>query len=102
MTELPLLDRSARLDMLDYYEARMEARGTNTMGGTSVMTEKTDSTLTIRLTDLSTWHMEILPHDQVPRPKKNKREPKGIPVRTTHTLNVPNIPPRTCARIIYL
>lgn len=84
LTELPLLDNSGRMDMLDYYAAQMEAKGTNTMGGTSVMEEKTDSSLTVRLTDVSTWRMEIV------------RSPKGKEptIQTTHTLHVPDIPDR--------
>ena len=98
MADLPLLDKSARLDMLDYYEAQMEARGTNILGGTSVLTEKTNSTLTIRMTDVSTWHMEILPAEQI----KKKKRPAGIPVRTTHVVSVPGLPDRTKTKVIYL
>lgn len=86
LTELPLLDRGARMDMLDYYEARMEARGTNRMGGISVLTEKTDSILTLRLTDISTWQMEILP-------PQSKKHPSPT-LRCTHTLTVPGLPDR--------
>ena len=61
MSELPLLDRSARLDMLDYYAASLPARATNALGGESVLTAKTDSTLSIHLTDVSDWHLTVLP-----------------------------------------
>lgn len=61
MSELPLLDRSARLDMLDYYAASLPARATNTLGGESVLTAKTDSTLSIHLTDVSDWQLSVLP-----------------------------------------
>ena len=74
------------MDMLDYYEARMEARGTNRMGGISLLTEKTDSTLTLRLTDVSTWQMEIVP-------PKSKKHPSPT-LRCTHTLTVPGLPDR--------
>lgn len=83
LTELPLLDMEARMDMLDYYAARMEARGTNRMGGVSVLLHKTDSTLYVRLTDVSEWQMELLP-DQT--------------IRTTYTLCAPDIPDRITTR----
>ena len=61
MSELPLLDHSARLDMLDYYAASLPARATNALGGESVLTAKTDSTLSIHLTDVSDWQLTVLP-----------------------------------------
>lgn len=79
MSELPLLERSARLDMLDYYEARMEARGTNRMGGSSILTSKSDSLLTIQLTEVSSWSMELM---------------KDGSIRTTHKIQTSDIPER--------
>lgn len=83
MTELPLLDRSARLDMLDYYAAGLPANGTNTIGGKSLLTQKNDSTLNIRLTDVSDWTLTVLPDRTL---------------LCTHTLHLPELPDRITAR----
>lgn len=79
MSELPLLERSARLDMLDYYEAQMEARGTNRLGGSSILTSKSDSLLTIQLTEVSLWNMELM---------------EDGCIRTTHKIQTSDIPER--------
>lgn len=76
MSELPLLDQSARLDMLDYFAAEMEAKGTNLFGGTSVIEEKSDCTLRIRLTEVSTWEMRLLDNGQI---------------RCTHNISAPDV-----------
>lgn len=78
-SELPLLDVSARLDMLDYYAAEMEAKGANVMGGTSVMEEKGDSLIRLRLTEVSTWEMRLLDD--------------GI-IRCQHTISAAEMEPR--------
>lgn len=62
-TALSLLDRTARLDMLDLYNHGMDARAENVYGGQSIMTSKTADALTLRTTDVSTWQMKLLPAD---------------------------------------
>ena len=74
MTELPMLPVNSRMDMLDYYEAQMEAQGENTFGGKSVLTQKDEKSLTVKLTDVSTWKMEVLADGNV---------------RCTHRVEVP-------------
>lgn len=56
-TELPLLERNARLDMLDLYNYRMTAKGENVFGGTSVMTKKSANHIAVKLTESSRWEM---------------------------------------------
>lgn len=55
---LPMLDRTARLNMLDYYNSGMDAIAENTLGGRSVLERKDGSMLRIRTTDSSV--MEII------------------------------------------
>lgn len=65
MSELPLLDQNARLDMLDYYAAKMEAKGNNVLDGCSILEEKTDSLLKIQLTEVSKWEMQLMPNGEI-------------------------------------
>lgn len=81
--ELPLLDTNARMDMLDYYAAGMEARGVNRYGGTSLITKKEDDLLTIKLTDVSTWTLRLV------------ETRKGTIAECTHTLEIPDLPLRS-------
>ena len=62
-SELPLLERNPRLDMLDLYNSQMEAKGENIFGGASYLTEKDDNYLRIRLTDVSEWELQRLTLD---------------------------------------
>lgn len=62
-SELPLLERNPRLDMLDLYNSKMEAKGENIFGGASYLTEKDDNYLRIRLTDVSEWELQRLTLD---------------------------------------
>ena len=55
---LPMLDRTARLNMLDYFNSGMEAVAENSLGGRSVLTRKDSSRLSIRTTEAS--EMEIV------------------------------------------
>lgn len=57
---LPILERNARLDMLDYYNAGMRAVGENTLGGQSVMLKKTADFVQLESTPASTWELRIL------------------------------------------
>lgn len=58
---MPLLDRSARLDMIDLYEARMEAVVGNRFGGTSTLEVMSDSLLQLCLTEVSDMTIRLTP-----------------------------------------
>ena len=62
---LPLLDKTARLDMIDLFNNGLLAKVENNYGGQSEMLRKTDEYIFIRCTDASTWQMRLLtqPHD---------------------------------------
>ncbi len=62
---LPLLDKTARLDMIDLFNNGLLAKVENTYGGQSEMLRKTNEYIFIRCTDASTWQMRLLPlpHD---------------------------------------
>lgn len=62
---LSMLDKTARLDMIDLYNNNMKAVAENVYGGQSVMEEKSDDYISIRLTDVSLWQMKLFPlsHD---------------------------------------
>lgn len=60
-TVLPLLSRTARLDMLDLFNSRLTARAENVYGGQSTLCEKSHGYLKVQLTDVSTWTMKIVP-----------------------------------------
>lgn len=62
---LSMLDKTARLDMIDLYNNNMKAAAENVYGGQSVMEEKSDDYISIRLTDVSQWQMKLFPlsHD---------------------------------------
>ena len=60
MTVIPLLDRSARMDMIDLYEAGMAAQSGNRYGGVSTMTHCSDSLITVHLTDVSTMTLQLV------------------------------------------
>ena len=60
-TELQMLERNPRLDMLDLYNYKMTAKGENIFGGYSVMESKTNDHIFVKLTDASTWEMALLP-----------------------------------------
>ncbi len=62
---LPLLDNTSRLDMIDLYNNKMSAAAENVYGGQSVMEEKTNDYISIKLTDVSHWQLKLLPmaHD---------------------------------------
>lgn len=60
MDLIPLLDRSARMDMVDLYEAGMTAQTGNRFGGVSTMTHCSDSAITLHLTDVSTMNLQLI------------------------------------------
>lgn len=57
---LPLLDKTAKLDLLDLYNGHLPAKAENLLGGQSEIARKTDSFLSLRLTDVSSWEMKVL------------------------------------------
>ena len=63
-SELQLLERNPRLDMLDLYNYKMTAKGENIFGGYSVMESKTNDHIAVKLTDASTWEMVLLPAEK--------------------------------------
>lgn len=75
---LPLLDTSARIDLIDYYEANMAAKVENRYEGISEMTELSDSLVEVRLTDVSTIEMRLT-------------NDSNVVVRHTYTLPEGNI-----------
>lgn len=62
---LPILDKTARLDMIDLYNSNMVAKAENVYGGQAEMLKKTDDFIKIRCTESSSWQMKVLPlgHD---------------------------------------
>ncbi len=58
---LPLLERNPRLDMLDLYNYKIQAKVENVFGGSSVLLAKTDDYLRLRLTEVSHWELKCLP-----------------------------------------
>lgn len=57
---LPLLERNARLDMLDYYNARMPAVGENTLGGQAFLLGKHPDLLRVEVTPVTVWELKVL------------------------------------------
>lgn len=62
---LPLLDKTAKLDLLDLYNNGLPAKAENTLGGQAELLEKTGDKLLLRTTDAGKWLMKLLPagHD---------------------------------------
>lgn len=58
---LDLLNRTTRLDMLDYWDADSVYNATNAMGGTSRLVELTPDFLEVELTSVSTLQVKLLP-----------------------------------------
>lgn len=56
---LPILDSSARLDLIDYFEAGMTAKVENRYGGSSELTALSDTLVALRLTEASTMEMRL-------------------------------------------
>lgn len=62
---LPLLDNTAKLDLLDLYNNHLTAKAENTLGGQAELLEKKADALLLRTSDAGTWQMKLLPagHD---------------------------------------
>lgn len=59
MQVIPLLDESARLDLIDLYEANMPAQVTNRFNGMTEMIMLSDTLIALRLTEVSTLEMRL-------------------------------------------
>lgn len=59
MEIIPLLDRNARLDLVDYFEAGQTARVENRLGGNTEMTVLSDTLLALRMTEVSTIELRL-------------------------------------------
>ncbi|MCM1164206.1 MAG: DUF3256 family protein [Muribaculaceae bacterium] len=57
----PLLDRTTRLDMIDYAVNNLTTPSANALDGHSAITELTSESLKLRLTDSSTSQLVVLP-----------------------------------------
>ena len=57
---LPLLDGNTRLDLLDLYNHKMEAKAENIFGGMAKLTRKTSDYAHVVLTNVSEWEMKLL------------------------------------------
>ncbi|MGM9687996.1 MAG: DUF3256 family protein [Alloprevotella sp.] len=62
---LPVLDRTAKLDLLDLYNCKLPAKAENSYGGQSELLLKTADFLVLRTSEVGTWQMKLLdtPHD---------------------------------------
>ena len=78
---MPLLDESARLDMVDFYEAAMPAKATNRYGGMSEMTSLSDTLITLKLSEASTMELRLLADSTVE--VRHTVETKEQPFTTT-------------------
>lgn len=65
MSVVPLLDHSARLDLIDLHEAGMVAQAGNKFGGVSVLTQANDTMLSIKMTEASTMEMVLNPDSTI-------------------------------------
>ncbi len=58
---LAVVDRSARLDLLDLYNSGLTARVENLLGGQTEMTAKDSTSLTLKTSESGTWKMVVVP-----------------------------------------
>ncbi len=61
MSVFPLLDKNARLDMVDYFNSGSSTATQNSLQGRSRVTELTDNDIKIAMTDASSYQLSILP-----------------------------------------
>ena len=57
---LPLLDRTARLDLVDLYTSGLPAKAENLYGGQSELVKKTNDYRMLKTSDAGTWQMKVL------------------------------------------
>lgn len=60
MQVIPLLEPSSRLDLIDYYEAGMEAKVENRLEGTTTLTHLSDSLVTLQMTESTNMEMRLI------------------------------------------
>lgn len=60
-TVIPMLDRNARLDMIDYYNSGSATPSRNQLNGRSRITEMDSNTVTIEMTDATVYRILLLP-----------------------------------------
>lgn len=72
----PLLDHSARLDLIDYYEAGMPAKVENRYGGTTELLHLSDTLIVLNLTSASTMEMRMA-EDSAVTLKRIFKTPEG-------------------------
>lgn len=58
---IPLLQRSTRLDMVDYFNSGSTTTSTNLLNGKSKITSLSDESITVSLSEASSLQMAILP-----------------------------------------
>lgn len=58
---LPLLDRNARLDMLDYFNGGLSTKTSNKLNGSSAVTAVSPQLVSVQMTDASTCDIAVLP-----------------------------------------
>lgn len=58
---LPLLEQSSRLDMVDYFRSGMSTPSSNVMDGKARITDMSDRSLTLEISNVSTLQMVLLP-----------------------------------------
>lgn len=71
---LPVLSEYNRLDMIDFMASGMEAEVSNNLDGTSVMTQLTDSFLSIRMSDAVEVEMRLLNYEGVHKASELKAD----------------------------
>ncbi len=57
----PLLDQTARLDLVDLFNSRLTAKTQNVYGGEAVLHELTADYLRLDCTEVSSWQLRLLP-----------------------------------------
>lgn len=60
-TVFPLLDRDAKLDMVDYYNSGLATPTKNVMDGKSLITSMAPMKLNVTMTDASCYEVDLLP-----------------------------------------
>ena len=59
---MPLLDQTAKMDLVDLYNGGLQARVVNLFGGETFMLKKTDTFLSLKTTGSGTWTVKLLPY----------------------------------------
>lgn len=62
---LPLLDKNSRMDLIDLYEANMNAQTINKLGGQTKLTALSDTLITLQLTTQSDMEIRLLPDSTI-------------------------------------